>query len=176
MPDSGHSGSVAGDAFNSVSRELSALSDGVKEEESATLVKRYEVPSADADLASIFELLTANLSSLGIVDFSVTQTTLEDVCKCRCFFSVSCGANQAVISAGTSLLLRHATHTALEMLQSLDLLEHEYTVVLRSNSNRISVVLQRTAMDYSQTLVLYWEPYSGKASGGSQLVELTFWL
>jgi hypothetical protein len=31
------------------------------------------------DLASIFELLNAKAAELGIVDFSVTQTTLEDV-------------------------------------------------------------------------------------------------
>jgi hypothetical protein len=35
--------------------------------------------SADADLASIFELLNERAAELHIVDFSVTQTTLEDV-------------------------------------------------------------------------------------------------
>jgi hypothetical protein len=81
------------------------LSTGVQEEPSGTQVKRYKVPSSDAgmsalqqrpialllpphtgccmdgsvDLASIFELLNAKAAELGIVDFSVTQTTLEDV-------------------------------------------------------------------------------------------------
>ena len=43
------------------------------------MVRRFEVPSADADLASIFELLNQRAADLHIVDFSVTQTTLEDV-------------------------------------------------------------------------------------------------
>ena len=43
------------------------------------MVKRFEVPSVDADLASIFELLNQRAAELHIVDFSVTQTTLEDV-------------------------------------------------------------------------------------------------
>ena len=66
-------------AFARVSEALATLSQGVKEEPSGTMVRRFEVPSADADLASIFELLNQRAADLHIVDFSVTQTTLEDV-------------------------------------------------------------------------------------------------
>ena len=66
-------------AFARVSEALATLSQGVKEEPSGTMVRRFEVPSADADLASIFELLNQRAAELHIVDFSVTQTTLEDV-------------------------------------------------------------------------------------------------
>jgi ABC-type multidrug transport system ATPase subunit len=66
-------------AFARVLEALRTLSQGVTEEPSGTMVKRFEVPSADADLASIFELLNQRASELHIVDFSVTQTTLEDV-------------------------------------------------------------------------------------------------
>ena len=66
-------------AFERVSAVLATLSPAVKEEPSGTLVKRYAVPAGDADLASVFELLTARAAELAIVDFSVTQTTLEDV-------------------------------------------------------------------------------------------------
>ena len=65
--------------FTKIDALISSLSTGVKMEASATMVKRYEVPASDTTLADIFELVNANLESHGIVDFSVSQTTLEDV-------------------------------------------------------------------------------------------------
>ena len=65
--------------FQKVSAVLTTLSSDITEEPSGTVVKRYEVPADDADLATIFELLNSKADELGIVDFSVTQTTLEDV-------------------------------------------------------------------------------------------------
>jgi ABC-type multidrug transport system ATPase subunit len=73
------SGLDADSAFTRVSEALGTLSESVKEEPSSTMVKRFELPSADADLASIFELLNQRADELHVVDFSVTQTTLEDV-------------------------------------------------------------------------------------------------
>jgi len=58
---------------------LATLSQGVTEEPSGTMVRRFEVPSDDADLALSFELLNQRAAEMHIVDFSVTQTTLEDV-------------------------------------------------------------------------------------------------
>ena len=68
-----------GAAFERVGRAMAQLSPDVKEEPSGTRVRRYEVPSRDSDLAAIFELLTERATALNVVDFSVTQTTLEDV-------------------------------------------------------------------------------------------------
>ena len=58
----------------------------LKEEDSATLVKRYEIPTGsvknvghDCDLATIFEVMDTKAAELDIVDFSVSQTSLEDV-------------------------------------------------------------------------------------------------
>ena len=65
--------------FEGVTAALATLSSNVKQEASATAVKRFEVPSNDADLAAVFELLNTRSEELSIVDFSVTQTTLEDV-------------------------------------------------------------------------------------------------
>ncbi len=57
----GVGGSVAVDVehtFAQVSKALCTLTqEGIKEEPSSTLVKRFELPSKDTDLASIFELL-----------------------------------------------------------------------------------------------------------------------
>ena len=52
--------------FERVSNALTSLSDNVKEEDSATLVKRYEIPSADLPdgLASVFELLTVRFLTI----------------------------------------------------------------------------------------------------------------
>ena len=46
-------------------------------------MSRYEIPSADTDLATIFETIENNQEELEIVDFSVSQTTLEDGAR-RC--------------------------------------------------------------------------------------------
>ena len=45
----------------------------------AHTIKHYEIPGADSDLATIFETVEAKKGELGIVDFSVSQTSLEEV-------------------------------------------------------------------------------------------------
>lgn len=69
----------ADNIFGEVDTLMESLSTGVKHEESANMVKRYEIPSNDVDLAKIFEQINDNAESYGIIDFSVSQTTLEDV-------------------------------------------------------------------------------------------------
>ena len=60
---------------------MNSMSDSgsVKSEVSGHTMKRYEIPGADSDLATIFETVEAKKGELGIVDFSVSQTSLEDV-------------------------------------------------------------------------------------------------
>jgi hypothetical protein len=65
--------------FAETDKLVQTLSNDTKFEESATMVKRYEIPSDATTLADIFELINANAEKRGIVDFSVSQTTLEDV-------------------------------------------------------------------------------------------------
>ena len=68
-----------------VDRDIDGLMDSmsdsgsVKSELSGHTMKRYEIPGADSDLATIFETVEAKKGELGIVDFSVSQTSLEDV-------------------------------------------------------------------------------------------------
>ena len=40
----------------------------------------YQLPSADMTWSSVFRQMEANKERLGIVDYSVSQTTLEQVC------------------------------------------------------------------------------------------------
>ena len=70
-----------GKDFRGVDTLMKGLSEAgrVKAEESSTAVKRYEIPAEDADLATIFEVINSGAAEHHIVDFSVTQTTLEDV-------------------------------------------------------------------------------------------------
>ena len=69
------------DAFGDIDGLMDSMSDSgsVKSELSGHTMKRYEIPGADSDLATIFETVEAKKGELGIVDFSVSQTSLEDV-------------------------------------------------------------------------------------------------
>ena len=53
-------------------------SSSVQCERAAHTMSRYEIPASDTDLASIFETIECKQEELEIVDFSVSQTTLED--------------------------------------------------------------------------------------------------
>jgi len=58
---------------------LRQLSPGLKVEDSSTRAFRFEVPQADCSIGPIFKCLIENQQGLSIEDFSVSQTTLEDV-------------------------------------------------------------------------------------------------
>ena len=68
-------------AFGPIDDTMKGLTQSgtIKTETMALTMKRYEIPSEDSDLATIFETVQGAAEELGIVDFSVSQTTLEDV-------------------------------------------------------------------------------------------------
>lgn len=57
--------------MKSLSPDAANLTPGAK------TVQRYAIP--DASLSAIFSALLAHQAALGVEDFSVSQTTLEDV-------------------------------------------------------------------------------------------------
>jgi hypothetical protein len=79
--DTGDSDSL----FTGIDAMMQGLSKSgsMKFERSAHTMSRYEIPSEDTDLATIFETIENNQEELEIVDFSVSQTTLEDGAR-RC--------------------------------------------------------------------------------------------
>lgn len=58
---------------------LRQLSPGLKVEDSSTRAFRFEVPQADVGIGPLFKALVESRAGLGIEDFSVSQSTLEDV-------------------------------------------------------------------------------------------------
>jgi len=54
-------------------------SPGLKEEDSSTRALRFEVPQSDCSIGPLFKTLIESQELLCIEDFSVSQTTLEDV-------------------------------------------------------------------------------------------------
>jgi ABC-type multidrug transport system ATPase subunit len=58
---------------------LRQLSPGLKLEDSSTRAFRYEVPQSDVNIGPLFKAMIENKAGLGIEDFSVSQSTLEDV-------------------------------------------------------------------------------------------------
>lgn len=64
---------------NDLVAHLRNLSPGLKVEDSSTRAFRFEVPQADCSIGPLFKTLIENQQRLAIEDFSVSQTTLEDV-------------------------------------------------------------------------------------------------
>jgi len=58
---------------------LRQLSPGLKVEDSSTRAFRFEVPQSDCSIGPLFKTLIESQQQLSIEDFSVSQTTLEDV-------------------------------------------------------------------------------------------------
>lgn len=44
----------------------------------------YQLPSIGVSWAAVFHQMESNKERLGIVDYSVSQTTLDQVCTCTC--------------------------------------------------------------------------------------------
>lgn len=77
-------------------------SGSVKYERAAHTISRYELPAADTDLATIFETIESKQEELEIVDFAVSQTTLEDGAS-RCPLQSAAEATTATAREPSSL-------------------------------------------------------------------------
>lgn len=55
-------------------------------------VVTYQLPGADMSWSSVFRQVENNKESLGVVDYSVSQTTLEQVTpqRCCCKYAILC--------------------------------------------------------------------------------------
>lgn len=60
---------------------------GIELKEKHQNVLQYQLPSRACSLAYVFDVLSNNYEELGVSDYSVSQTTLDQVSKIRAKFS-----------------------------------------------------------------------------------------